>query len=364
MEHRDLDFLLRALDQSNDGVLITDADLRAPGPRIIYVNAAYERISGYAVGDLVGQSPRVLQGPETDRALLAELRATLERGEAFHGETWNYRRDGIAYRVEWDIAPVRDRDGAVGWFISIQRDVTARFEAEEALRRTSAALRASNDRLRDLGGVLSHDLQDPLTVVRGYLELLKMRHGAALGDDVRFIDSAIAGTDRMVDRIRGLLDEALRRDAMPEAMPLEPVVRAAVDDLAGALEAAGARVEVDALPAVMALPAEMREVFHNLLSNAVKYRQPDRPLCIGVSGYRVHDTLVQVAVTDNGRGIAPEHHEAIFALGGRGGADADTSGRGFGLAFVRRTLERCGGKITVYSRPGKGTTFVLTLPAA
>lgn len=365
MEHRDLDFLLRALDQSNDGVLITDADLRAPGPRILYVNGAYERISGYAAVELVGASPRVLQGRETDRALLDGLKAALGRGESFHGETWNYRKDGTPYRVEWDIAPVRDIAGAVTAYISIQRDVTARFEAEEALRRTTAALRASNDRLRDLGGVLSHDLQEPLTVVRGYLELLRLRHGAALGEDVRYIDTAIAGADRMTARIRGLLAEALRSDAMAEPVDLEAVVRGALDDLAPALAEAAAEVTVDALPAVLALPQELGEVFHNLVSNAVKYRRDDRPLRIGISGCRMHDALVQVAVSDTGRGIAPEDHERIFAPGARALASPDgAAGHGFGLAFVRRAVERCGGKVTVHSRPGRGATFVLTLPAA
>lgn len=365
MKHRNLDFLLRALDQSNDSVVITDAALDAPGPRILYVNAAYERMSGYAAVELAGATPRLLQGPETDRALLADLKAALARGDSFHGETWNYRRDGSAYRVEWDIAPVREDDGSISAFISIQRDVTARFEAEEALRRTTAALRASNERLRDLGGVLSHDLQDPLTAVRGYLDLLRLRHGAALGADVRFIDTAIAGADRMAERIRDLLAEALRSDAMPEPTPLEPVVRAALDDLAPALAEAGAEVTVDALPTVLALPRELAEVFHNLLSNAVKYRQPGKPLRIGISGCLMHDALAQVAVSDTGRGIPPEDHETIFAAGGRAaGSAADVAGNGFGLAFVRRAMERCGGKVAVYSRPGAGATFVLTLPAA
>lgn len=364
MECRDLDVLVRALDQSADGVLITDAALEAPGPRIVYVNAAYERLAGYSSAELIGASPRLMQGPETDRALLDRLKAALARGEAFHGETTNYRKDGSPYRVEWDIAPVRDEAGAVAWFISIQRDVTLRHEAEEALKRASAALRESNDRLRELGGVLSHDLQEPLTAVRGYLELLRLRHGDALGEDVRFIDTAIAGADRMVERIRGLLEEAVRQDAVPVAVDLQPVVESALQDLRPTLEAAGATVMVEALPAAVVLPREMREVFHNLLSNAVKYRRPDRPLRIGITGCRLHDALVQVAVSDTGRGIPPEDHGTIFQDKGRSGAHGDVQGTGFGLAYVRRTIERCGGKIAVYSRPGEGATFVLTLPAA
>jgi PAS domain S-box-containing protein len=364
MQANDLGFLIRALDQSNDGILITDADMTAPGPRIVYVNAAYQRMSGYSAAELVGQSPRIVQGPSTDRALLDALKAAMARGESFHGETFNYRKDGAAYRVEWDIAPVRDDGGRAEWLISIQRDVTIRFEADEALKRASVALRHSNDRLRELGGVLSHDLQEPLTAVRGYLELLKMRHADTLGADVRYIDTAIAGTDAMVDRIRGLLTEAVRRDALPQAVPLDPVARAALADLRDAVETVGGEVVIDTLPVAAALPQEMREIFHNLLSNAIKYRAPDRPLRIGISGYRIQETLVQVAVSDNGRGIPPEDHAAIFETGHRSAAHDDVAGTGFGLSFVRGALERCGGKIAVHSRPGEGATFIMTLPAA
>ncbi len=368
MQCQNLDFLVRALDQSNDAILITDADLTAPGPRIVYVNAAYQAISGFTAAELVGRSPRIVQGPATDRALLDALKAALGRGESFHGETTNYRKDGTAYRVEWDIAPVRASvGGATGkpeWFISIQRDVTARFEADEALKRTAIALKHSNERLRELGGVLSHDLQEPLTAVRGYLELLKMRHGPSLGADVRFIDTAIVGTDRMVDRIRGLLSEAGRSTAVPEALALDPVARAVVDGLRETLDGVGAEVVLDALPPVAALPQEMHEVLHNLLSNAVKYRHPDRPLRIGISGTRVHDALVQVAVSDNGRGIPANDHEAIFEPGRRSAVHGDVAGTGFGLSFVRGAVERWGGKIAVHSRPDQGATFILTLPAA
>lgn len=364
MQCQDLDFLSRALDQSNDAILITDADLVAPGPRIVYVNAAYQAMSGFTAAELVGRSPRMVQGPATDRALLDRLKAALGRGESFHGETTNYRKDCRTYRVEWDIAPVRDMSGKPEWFISIQRDVTARYEADEALKRTAVALRNSNERLRELGGVLSHDLQEPLTAVRGYLELLKMRHGPSLGDDERFIDTAIEGTDRMVDRIRGLLTEAGRIGAVPEVLDLNPVVDAVVRDLRQTLDGVGAVVVVDTLPSVAALPQEMHEVLHNLLSNAVKYRHPDRPLRIGISGNRVHDALVQMAVSDNGRGIPPDDHEAIFEPGRRSAVHGDVDGTGLGLSFVRAAVGRWGGKIAVHSRPDQGATFILTLPAA
>lgn len=359
-----LGVLIRALDQSNDGILITDAAVQAPGPTIVYVNAAYEAISGYSRAELVGRSPRVLQGPATDRALLDRLRIALEAGQSFHAEAINYRKDGTPYWVEWDIAPVREDNGTVAWFISIQREVTRRREAEEALGRTLTALRASNDRLRDLGAVLSHDLQQPLGVVRGYLDLLRSRHAETLGKDAAWLDSALAGADAMTARVRGLLEEAARLDSTGEAVDLDPVVGAVLDDLRPDLDTVGADIRVDPLPAVMGFPGELREVFHNLLTNAVKYRAPDRLLRVGVSGQRIHDALVQVAVTDTGLGIPTDRQTAVFDRGNRGAAPADVTGTGLGLFFVRSAIERTGGKVALHSTPGVGTTVLLTLPAA
>lgn len=362
MLKRDLGFLIGALDQSNDGILVTDADLESHGPRIVYVNAAYERMSGYSSAELLGQTPRLMQGPATDRGTLDRLKAALARGESFHAETFNYRKGGVPYRVEWDITPVRDDDGAIRWFMSIQRDVTARHEASDALNRVVAAMRRSNERLSEVGNVLAHDLQEPLTVVRGYLDLLKVRHEAVLGNSVQYIDTAIKGVDRMSERIRGLLTEALRQDDVMDMVPLAPVVETVISDLYPQIQQIGATIDIGALPTVYARRHELGEVFHNLVSNAIKYRHPDRPLHVAIAGDKLHDALVQVVVADNGLGISSAARSRIFDVGGRGDGHDTVAGTGFGLAYVRRSVERYGGKIDVNSRPGEGASFILMLP--
>ncbi len=109
-----------------DAVLVTDGDLTAPGPRIVFANAAFERLTGYAADQLVGRSPRLLQGPATDPAPLARLRAACAAGEPFTGRVTNYRADGTPFEMEWHIAAVRDAAGRVSQFVSVHRDLTAR----------------------------------------------------------------------------------------------------------------------------------------------------------------------------------------------------------------------------------------------
>ena len=105
-------------------VLVTDAVLSAPGPKILYANPAFERMTGWPREQIVGRTPRALQGPETDRNLMGELKAALKRGESWRGEATNYRRDGTPFVMKWTIAPVRDGAGHVQRFVSIQEDVT------------------------------------------------------------------------------------------------------------------------------------------------------------------------------------------------------------------------------------------------
>ena len=137
-----------AVEQAKESIVITDADLEAPGPRIVFVNPAYTQLTGYTAEEVIGKSPRILQGPRTDREVLARLRGNLERGEMFAGDTINYRKDGSEYHLEWQIAPVRDGSGKITNFVAVQRDITERKKDEEEIRaaRVVAALRQSEER--------------------------------------------------------------------------------------------------------------------------------------------------------------------------------------------------------------------------
>lgn len=135
----------QAFMQATNAVLITDADLAGGGPFILHANPAFCRMSGYRLEDLVGKSPRILQGPRTDRKMLAELREHLHQGLPFSASTVNYAADGRAYIVEWSIAPVRDAEGTVRHFVSVQNDITARIAGEQERRLLLQALNASLD---------------------------------------------------------------------------------------------------------------------------------------------------------------------------------------------------------------------------
>lgn len=127
---QDLDLFKVIAETVSDGVLVTSANLDHPGPLIEYVNAGFTRITGYEPDEVLGRTPRVLQGPRTDRAVLDRLRSALSRGESFLGTAINYRKDGTEYVNEWMVNSSRDADGRILRWVSAQRDVSDRARAE------------------------------------------------------------------------------------------------------------------------------------------------------------------------------------------------------------------------------------------
>ena len=142
-----LNLLETAVTQAKESVVITCAQLEPPGPKILFVNPAFCEMTGYSHEEILDKTPRILQGPKSNRVMLQSLREALGRGEAFSGETVNYRKDGSEYYVEWDITPIRAADGQIAYFLSIQRNVTARKQAEQQLEETFRQLDKSRSDL-------------------------------------------------------------------------------------------------------------------------------------------------------------------------------------------------------------------------
>jgi len=110
-----------SLEHSFNGILITT---EGPGYPIVYVNDAFCQMTGYGPHEVFGKSPSMLQGPDTDRTVLKRLNEDLEKGEIFHGQAVNYRKDGSEFMMEWKILPIRNNEGEVSHYLAIQKDVT------------------------------------------------------------------------------------------------------------------------------------------------------------------------------------------------------------------------------------------------
>ncbi|MCG5501200.1 sensor domain-containing diguanylate cyclase [Ectothiorhodospira lacustris] len=139
--------LKTAVEQSFNAVVITTAQMEMPGPQILYVNRAFCDMTGYTAQELIGKTPRILQGPRTDADTIERLRRCVKAGEFFIGNTVNYRKDGSCYYVEWNISPIRDGKGLITHFVSVQRDLSEKVRAEYERNLMANALEANSDQV-------------------------------------------------------------------------------------------------------------------------------------------------------------------------------------------------------------------------
>ena len=120
--------LIRALAHDADvGIIVTDTMIALPGPTILYANPAFGRLVGRGLDDIVGQSPRFMQGKETRRETLDTFHRALAAGDRFHGYVTNYRGDGTKYRAEIDCRPLHAADGCIENFVAFEREVLRRI---------------------------------------------------------------------------------------------------------------------------------------------------------------------------------------------------------------------------------------------
>ncbi|AFZ53841.1 putative bifunctional diguanylate cyclase/phosphodiesterase [Cyanobacterium aponinum] len=125
--------LAAAVHSAHDSIVITDTQLDYPGPRIVFVNKAFTKMTGYQESEIIGKTPRILQGPNTDRTIFRELKNNLRKGKVFFGEAINYRKDGTEFYNQWHIEPIYNSEGKLTHYLAIQRDVTEKKEAEKKL---------------------------------------------------------------------------------------------------------------------------------------------------------------------------------------------------------------------------------------
>jgi two-component system sensor histidine kinase/response regulator len=234
------------------------------------------------------------------------------------------------------------------------------------LQRLNHALRRSNDDLEWFAFIASHDLQEPLRNIIIYVQLLESLTASRFNDTERGYFRIIAeGGLRMGLLIRDVLAYSGIGREVPVLKPtnLDDALAMALQDLSGAIAESGATVSAAKLPVVHGDAAQLASLFQNLVGNSIKYASKGIPPQVNITCTKdsLGNWLIQVQ--DNGIGVAQEYLELIFRpfkrLHGR-----EIPGTGIGLALCRRIVESHGGRISVESRPGEGSTFSFTLPAA
>jgi PAS domain S-box-containing protein len=334
------------------GISVLSADCHC-----IDANDTIAKIFQFKVGDLIGKSTKVLYRNKSE---FLEVRArawpVVAKGGIFQEDVLMRRRDGSDIWVR-QVARLVDLESTDSGVILTMQDITERKGLELELTR-------SNAELQQFASIVSHDLRQPLSMVRGYLGLLEKRLGSEPIETIKtYIELADAGTKHM-DR---LIFDVLEYSRAGHIMDLEPVslgdaVNEALRGLQAAIRKADADITVDdVMPTVTGDKIELVRLFDNLIGNALKYRSPDRLLNVDI-GYRAvgHDHLVWVR--DNGTGIASTDHERAFRIFQRLVPDDTVDGSGVGLAICKKIVERHNGKIWIESALDQGCAVMMTFP--
>ena len=363
-----LRLLESAVEQSNESIVITDAGLESPGPEIIFVNPAFTQMTGYTAAEVIGKSPRILQGPRTDKAVLRRLRQNLERGESFAGEAINYRKDGTEFDLEWQIAPLRNADGKTTHFVATQHDITARKTLEKQFRQSQKM-----ESIGTLAGGVAHDFNNILAVIQMQSELLKGGGGLS-AEQMKLADEIGATVQRAAALTRQLLLFSRKETLQLGNLDLNQSINSMTNMLRRVL---GEDIEIQfkfsQLPLIVHADAGMMDqVLLNLAVNSRDAMPKGGQLIIETSAVEFDETVraqssqarpgifVCLSVSDNGCGIPPENLSRIFEpffttkeVG---------KGTGLGLATLFGIVQQHQGWVNVYSEVGQGTTFRIYLP--
>lgn len=289
----------------------------------------------------------------------------LRQGEVLHLEYELRRKDGksiwcsLSGKALGADQPI-DLDEGVLWIID---DISDRKQSEQRLRETLNELERSNKELAQFAYVASHDLQEPLRAIVGFLQLLKARYDDRLDEKGRhYIDRTVRASHRMQTLISDLLtlSRVNTRELTFEPADFNHIVHHALKRLQPHIDRKRAKINCAELPTLMADKRQMETIFHNLISNALKYNENQEPV-IEIGGTR-KDSEYRFHVKDNGIGIPSKFYDRIFTVFQRLHGRNEYSGTGIGLTLCKKIVEHHGGRIWVESNVGEGATFYFTLP--
>jgi PAS domain S-box-containing protein len=355
------DVFFAAVEMTRMPMILTDPN--QPDNPVVFANRAFQDLTGYTQDEIVGRNCRFLQGAQTDRDKVSELREAVARQRPISVEILNYKRDGTPFWNGVYVAPVFGKDDKLLYFFASQLDVTRRHMAEQSFRQAQKM-----ESIGQLTAGLAHDFNNLLQVISGNLELLRGK----LADDrlARYVDRAGEAAERGTKLTRQLLAFARKTRLEPRLADLNTLVNEFGDMLESTV---GGRVDLQInlrrrLPQVLVDPVHLELALLNVLINARDAMPSGGAVTVATStlvleGNGLPDgQYVVLSVTDEGTGmpayVRERATEPFFTTKGTG------KGTGLGLAMVQGFVQQSLGKLEIESELGKGTTIRMLFPAA
>lgn len=364
-QHERIHQLSQAVEQSPGAVMITDT-----AGDIVYVNRAFERISGYGADEAVGRNPRFLKSGHTSREEYQRMWQTLAGGGIWHGRTRNRRKDGSYYWEETTISPLRLPGGTITHYIALKQDITERNRAEQELRLALFRAEEANRAKSAFLSTMSHELRTPLNAIIGFSDMIRHKmFGDAIDSYVRYADDIYDSGQRLGAVIGDILDmaklESGRYRLAEEKVDVSQSVAWVLPLVEKAAGEAGVRLcnhVGDDLPSLWADPLAVRQVLLNVIGNAIKFTEPGGEVHLS-AGLDEHGHMT-LSVRDTGIGIPEDALTRVLEPFQQADMRLARSyeGTGLGLTISRSFMELHGGSLALSSRVGEGTTVTLRFP--
>ncbi|WP_243372396.1 PAS domain S-box protein [Geotalea sp. SG265] len=338
--------------------------VRFADARWIDVNGAFCRMLGYSSDEMKAIPwPQITHPEDVDLDLIPFRRMAVGELEAYSVEKRFIHKDGHHVWARLTLSLVRTAAGRPDYEIAVIEDISERRRSEAERDRLLAEVQRSNQELQQFAYIASHDLQEPLRMISGYIALMERKYGSRLDERARtYINYAVDGTRRMQRLIDGLLNYSrISREAELVPVDMNAVFAVATANLEQRIRESGGRVTATPLPVVRGDEIQLVQLLQNLVGNGLKYRKPGASPKVHLSARQTGAHWL-FAVRDNGIGIERQHYDRIFQIFQRLHTEDEYPGTGIGLATCKKIVERHGGRIWVESKPGGGSTFFFTLP--
>ena len=375
-EQAQLRLLQTAVSRLNDIVIITEAvALEQGGPRIVFVNDAFERQTGYSRAEALGHTSPFLWGPNTQQSELDRIRAAMARWEAVRAEIVIYTKDGRERWLETDIAPIAGKSGKFTHWVAVERDITERRQQQQEILSLNTDLEArvllrtfelemANRELESFAYSVSHDLRSPLRTIHAFSQLVMKIDGDQVSEKGRhYLDRIGVGVKYMGDLIEGLLtlSQVTRKQIKSEHVDLSEIARRLGHDHREREPGRQAEFQIQDGLSAQGDARLLSLLFQNLLDNAWKFTSRELLARIQVGGEPDADGNTVFYVRDNGAGFDMAFAPKLFGIFERLHSPQEFSGTGIGLATVRRVVDRHAGRVWAESLPDQGASFFFTL---
>ena len=348
-EEEQLRLFQSIIETVNDCIVVTEAEpVNGEFPKVVYVNAAFTRMTGYSKEEVIGKTPRILQGPGSSRSELDKVRKALENWEPCEVEVLNYRKNGETFWNNFSISPLANENGWYTHWISVQREVTNRKNAEKDLKQKNHELQelsaylqtVREDERRYIAREVHEEMGQLVTALKIDVDWLQIKFapedeatGLHFTHAIKTMEILISSIRKMASSLRpSILDDFGLNTALEwqcrESQKIYGVVCEFISDFDDTI-----------LP--VKITSGLFRIGEEALKNAMLHSKA-KLVNLTVSA---KENVLYVSVTDNGKGFTTS--EKISS---------------FGLMSLRERALSMGGKLTINSEPGKGTTVIASIP--